>query len=62
MSKHIIDSPRVRSGAIKFLHYARIELSERPRPQSKVLQKQLRQTDPKVRTRRFLEIDRVNRR
>jgi hypothetical protein len=58
MSKHILDSTRVRSGSTKFLQYARIDLSERPHPQSKVLQKQSRRADPHARMRRFLEISR----
>jgi hypothetical protein len=60
MSKHIIDSARLRSDSTKSEQYARIYSAERLSPQSKLLQRRPQDTNLQVRAKRFLEIERRN--
>lgn len=60
MSKHIIDSPRDRSGSSKFVQFVRIEANSKPQPQTKQLQQRPQPGNAPLRTRHFLEIDRRN--
>ncbi len=58
MSKHIIDSARLRSDSSKSEQYARIYTTNKVSPQSKQLQRRSHDTDLEGRAKRFLEIDR----
>jgi hypothetical protein len=60
MSKHIIDSARLRSESTKSEQYARIYSTERLSPQSKLLQRRPQDTNLQVRAKHFLEIERRN--
>ncbi|SFJ14734.1 hypothetical protein [Jannaschia pohangensis] len=58
MSKHILDRVRAANASARSAQYARIEVTERPHPQSKKLQRQSRSTFSTARVKRFLDIER----
>lgn len=58
MSKHILDREHVASASARSAQYFRIESTQRPQLQSKVLQRRPQKMASTTRVKRFTDIDR----
>ncbi len=58
MSKHVLDHPQDRKNSKRPAQFSQIEADEKPRPQTKALQKRQRVSREGARLKAFAKIDR----
>ena len=58
MTKHVIDRPKTSDTTRAAKEFSRIEADQKPRPQTRILQKRTRTTSENTRLKAFAGIDR----